>query len=357
MGAGYRHEDRTYINPLEKVEVQSGGYGPTMYWDAWQLVKWGLFGSTIHMVSNCEDITDWDISDATQMDAADEVGAGHFRTGSTSMELMDDSTTKGTFVTLDVGHRPCKPTGNANSYERNGEDWREFNWICMWVHDDTAARLADELKFQIRNDGDWATAQSVPINVGADVWELKCIDISSVTRANVDGFRFVNNRGTGSDEKVYIDSIFVTDLITGEGSNTEAMAGPVDGPVRAMPIATGQTLLPGDGVLWSKCQVSAAAENSDAVIGYVCQTDDFASRTSTDVKPTYALIASQGANAYGMAVGTGTLGEAAELAASELGFTDAGTGAEEIDSSVRFIETGTDNFHVGVHIMLQAIND
>lgn len=339
MGAGYKHEDRDYVAPVERTEIERE-FGPGFYWSAWQLSKFATFGSTIHMVSNCETVTDWDISSASNFNCV--AGTPDLRTGSDSLELDSLTTTLGSTLTLDTNHRPDR------------EDWTEFNWLCMWVHDDTAARLADELTVQIRNNGDWCTALSVPVNANVDVYEIKCIDISGIDRGCVDGFRFVDQRSSASSEKVYIDSIFVTDLITGEGSNTEIAAGPVYGPVRPIKVATGQTMVPGCGINWEACEGHLAAADDTAVVGICCQTTDFATRAGSDSNPKYVLAACSGAVVYCMNVGATVLGDGCLVGTGALGVTDANTAVTKV--FCRALETGTDNAHTAYQLQLITQN-
>ena len=290
-GAGYRHS--TVIHESLQESYRNAGPGRNIAQD--RLLKWGTQGSTIHLVSNCEDVTDWDISDSSNFNAVDD--GTDYRVGSNAIELVDAGTTTGTYVTLDDGHKP------------DGEDWTDFNWICMWVHDDTAARTAGELKFQIKNAKDWNTAISVPINSNADMYELKTISIADCDRANVTGFRFVNNRGTGSSEKVYVDYIFVTDLVTGLGTGLSLCTGPVIGPVRSFPVATGATIVPGDTVEWGAFGVNTGTANDERIIGVACQNVSTTSTVAADATPKEILVACEGAIVWmrndgsGMAVG------------------------------------------------------
>jgi hypothetical protein len=258
------------------------------------LMKQLLVGSTIRLVSNCEDVTDWDISDATNFNAVDETTDK--RTGSTAMELVDAGTTKGTFVTLDEAHRP------------DAEDWTDFAWLCMWVHDDTALRLAGELTIQIKNAGTWSDEVAVPVNSNTDVFEYKCIDISAFARGQVQGLRFVNQRGTGSSEKVYVDNIIVTDLIAGVGDGTQCYTGPVIGQCGIFPVASGQTLNPGEFVNHEACEAHAGVQNDTAVIGCVVQTKDnkFTSVVGSDTAPKEVMVALPGAIVIGRNDGTGS---------------------------------------------------
>lgn len=276
--------------------------GPGFNYDYNQRLKWATQGSTIHLISNCEDVSDWDISSTTHFDAADEAVSADVRDGSNSIEIQSKTTTTGSTLTLDDGHRP------------NDEDWSDYNWLCLWIHDDTAARTAGELKIQIRNNGDWCTALSVPVTT-VDMWQLVCIDISAVDRNNVDGFRFYDNRSSGSTEKVYVDHIFVTDLITGVGDAAALCTGPVIGPVRVFPVTTGQTILPGDTVEWAAMGVSLGTANDARIIGVACQHDSYDSIIAADATPKEILVACEGSIVWmrndgsGMAIGdSGLLG-------------------------------------------------
>jgi len=227
-----------------------------------KLMRQLAMGSTIHLVSNCEDKTDWDVEDAAQFNLDNETTI--IREGSNALETLDVGTTKGTFITMDEGHRP------------DNENWEEFGWLCMWVEDGTAVRLAGELTFQIKNAGTWSAETAVPVNSNADKYEYKCIDITGLDRGLVQGFRFVNQRGSGGSEKVYIDQIIVTDMITGVGDSVQAFTGPVwGGGCMIMTVATGQTLSGGEFVNFEKGEAHAGVQNDQAVVGAVCQTTDF----------------------------------------------------------------------------------
>jgi len=307
-GAGYRHSVVVTEGLLRYLEEA----GPGQNLDMLKRFKWASMGSTIHLVTNCEDVTDWDIEDSSNFNAVNE--ASDFRVGTNAIELVDAGTTVGTAVTLDSGHRP------------NDEDWSGFNWLCMFVHDDTAARTAGELTCQIRNSTTWGTVLSVPVTT-VDMWSMVCIDISGENRANVDGFRFVNQRGTGSDEKVYIDQIIVTDLITGTGDGDAIGTGPVIGPVRAFPIATGSTILPGDTVEWSAYGVATGTANDARILGVACQNDAFTSKVASDTVPNEVLVACEGSIVWLRNDGTGmAIGEPGILG-SDVVTEGAGTAA------------------------------
>jgi len=280
---------------LKRLSTYLEEAGPGINRELLEKMKWAAFGSTIHLVSNCEDVTDWDISDSSNFNAVDEGTIIHV--GSNSLELVDAGTTKGTYVTLDSGHRP------------KDEDWSDFNWCCFDICDDTAAREAGELTFQIRNNGSWQTALDVPTITTVDMFETVCVDISGVSRNHVDGFRFVNQRGTGSSEKVYISMIYVTDLITGTGDGSAISTGPVIGPVRVFPVETGATILPGDTVEWSAFGVATGTANDERIIGVACQHNAYTSVTASDTAHKEILVAVEGSivmlrnDGTGMAVG------------------------------------------------------
>jgi len=272
MGAGYRH-----YNPImENMNVQAAsGYGERFL----KLLKYAAVGSTVQLVSNTEASTDWDASSAT-FDLTDETTDKRVD-GSNCLELVDDTSATGGFASLDKDHRP------------NGEDWDWAGWICMWIHDDTGARTAGELTFQIRNNGTWSAETAVPTLAAADFYELRCIDITGLARGNVDGFRFVDNRITGTDEKVYIDNIFITDLITGIGDATAIGTGPVRGPVISLPVQTGSTIVYGDMVEWGVMGVATGTANDTRIIGIACQDKDSSgtSVVASDTVPAEVLVA------------------------------------------------------------------
>lgn len=308
-GAGYRHQ--VVVTEDLKRYLQEAGPGQNL--DLLRRLKWASMGSTKHLVSNCEDVTDWDISSASDFNAVNETTIIY--TGSNALELVDVSTTTGTFVTLDDSHRP------------QNEDWSEFNWLCIHIADHSAtARLAGELKVQIRNNGDWCTAISVPVVQTTAMFELKCIDISAVARNHVDGFRFVNNRGTGSSEKCYISEVFVTDIITGVGDGTATFTGPAYGRIIALPIATGSTIVPGDPVKWTVNGVGTLAANEFVCVGVACQhTPVETSRVAADATPKEMLIAMPGSIVWGRNSGTGCAAGEPALQASDTVNEAAGT--------------------------------
>lgn len=288
-GAGYGR----MIVVTEDLRRYMQEMGPGQNLDLLRRLKWAGVGSTKHLVSNCEQSTDWDASNASHFAVTDEATIIH--SGDNSLELVDAGTTTGTFITLDEGHRP------------QNEDWSEFNWLCLDICDHSAtARLADELKVQIRNNGDWCTALSVPTVATTAMYELLCIDISGVARAHVDGFRFVNNRGTGSSEKVYVSEIYVTDVITGVGDGTAVFTGPAFGRIIALPLATGAiTVVPGDPVKWQVNGINTLAANEYVCVGVACQhTPVETSRVGADATPKEMLVALPGSIVWGRNDGT-----------------------------------------------------
>jgi len=294
-GAGFKN-----MNPIfpELQEIQKENI---ITKDALKKLKVLAMGSTIHLVSNCEDVTDWDISDSSVFNAVNETS--DIRTGSNAIELVDVGTTKGDFVTLDDVHRP----------ER--EDWGEFNWLCLWIHDDSALRLTGELTIQIRNNLTWCTAINVPVCQSADMFEYKCIDISGIDKNNVDGIRFVNQRGTGSDEKVYIDQIIVTDFITGVGDGAAIGVGPVIGPCAIAEVISGATILPGDTVQFAQPGVKLGVADGFELIGVAGQFEATDSYVASDTAPVEVIYAAQGATVMFRNDGTGlAIGNSGKLA-------------------------------------------
>jgi len=289
-GAGYRHT--TVVN--EGLTRYMDEMGPGNNLDFLRRLKWATQGSTIHVVSNCQDVTDWDISDSSAFNAVDEATVVNY--GDNSLELFDITSTTGTFVTLDAGHRPVD------------EDWTEFNWMCFSICD-AVARTAGEYTFQIRNNGEWSAEVAVPTITTVAMFETVCADISGLDKGNVDGFRFVNQRGTGSSEKVYVDSIIVTDIITGTGDGDAIGTGPVIGPIRSFPLIIGATILPGDAVQWEVGGVNTGSGNDAALLGIACQSTAYSSLVSAEATPKEIFIACQGAVVYlrndgsGMSVG------------------------------------------------------
>ena len=66
MGAGYRHAS-VLLDSMR--EAGKTGFGETNFL---KYMKYGTVGSTIRFVSNCEDVTDWDISNSSHFNAVDE---------------------------------------------------------------------------------------------------------------------------------------------------------------------------------------------------------------------------------------------------------------------------------------------
>ena len=323
-GAGGRQETRIYTQLTDVMKEWGPGFNKT----AFKMLQYASRGSDIHLVSNCESVTDWDISDTTNFNCVNE--GTYIRTGSNSLEMVDGAAAEG-YITLDDGRRP------------QGEDWGEYNWIGMWVYDDTALRLTGELKVQIRNNLVWGAAMSVPVNTTAGVYEYKCIDMTGQARDRVDGFRFVNNR-IGSAEKVYVDEIIVTDLITGAGAgSTTLSAGPVIGPVREFPIKTGETMTPGLACNWEGADgLCAAAADDTAIVGICCQDVPFTTLVAADATPKRCLVAMPGSIVIMRNGSSGaTLADGALLASGVVTLTDATTNV--IKSFARSLETATAN--------------
>ncbi len=229
-------------------------------------------GSDYHILSNMEDVTDWDISNASVFNAENDTT--DIRVGSNCIKLIDIGATKGDFVTLDLVHRP----------ER--EDWGMMNWLCMWVHDETGLRLAGELTIQIRNNLEWGAEIAVPLNQTVDAYEYKCINIQALARDNVDGFRFVNQRGSGGSEAVFVDEIIVTNFITGVGNGNSVATGPVLGAkIVPIPVLSGQTIVPGDCVSMDSMGVSTSAADDFNIIGIAGQFEAIDSVVASDIAP------------------------------------------------------------------------
>lgn len=284
-GGGYRH-----LDVVQDIETENARIGLAAEKNI-ALLRRLASGSIIRVVSNCESITDFDIEDSGNFDVTAE--ATKNRTGSSALLLDDAGSTKGKFLTLDVDRRPLR------------EDWTGFNWLCMWVEDVSALRLAGELTIQISNNRNFSSEISVPVCQTADKPEYKCIDITGVARGAVDGFRFVNQRGTGSNEKVVIDEIIVTDMITGVGDGTQAFTGPVRGPCQVWPVASGETLNPGETVNFQAGELTAGVQNDTSLIGVVCQVSPTTSTVATDTALKEVIIAAAGAVVIGRWDGTG----------------------------------------------------
>ena len=321
-GGGYRHS--TILQDTEAVNVKTG----LAQIEHMKMLRRLASGSIVRLVSNCEDVADWDISDSANFSAVDETTDK--RVGSNSIELVDAGTTKGTYVTLDNEHKP------------NREDWSDFSWLCMWIHDDTGLRLADELKIQISNNGDWSAEVSVPVCQTADLFEYKCIDISALDRGSVDGFRFVNRRGTGSSEKVYVDEIIVTDMITGVGDGTQACTGPVKGPCIILPVADGQTINPGEFVNFEAGEAHAGVQNDQAVIGVAVQYTPTTSTVGADATPKEVLVATEPAIVIARNDATGAaLSDAVMIASGNITMDEAVAAREKYIAIA--LETATAN--------------
>jgi hypothetical protein len=295
-------------------------------------LRWASQGSTIQVVSNCEGISDWDVGSATNFNC---IAQATGRENNGSISLVNTTTTAGDTLTLNDSHRP------------QGEDWSDFNWICMWVQDVTTVRTAAyNYTFQIRNNGEWSVEIALPIVGTHTVWELKCINIEAYARGNVDGFRFVHRRGANAGVAVYIDNIIVTDLITGVGSAATMCTGPVIGSVRVMPVNSGQTVYPGDPLNWLTSGVSLAAADDIAVVGVMCQNTAITSEVATDTVLREVLVACEGAIVLCRNDGTGcAIGKAGHIGTASIILTVGAGGAasgSELDC-FRCLEASTGN--------------
>lgn len=307
------------------------------------LLKRCAIGSTIHLVSNCESVTDWDIQDASYFNATAE--GTKKRTGSHALNLIDVGSTKGYKVTLDENRRP------------KNEDWTNFYWLCMWIEDVSALRLTGELTVQIRNNGSWSSEIAVPVCTTADVAEYHCIDISGVARGSVDGFRFVDRRGSGGSEVTIVDEIIVTDMITGTGDATQIFTGPVRGNCFVATVATGQTLNPGEMVNWELGHAHAGVDGDAALVGVVCQVnpDDATSWVGSDTAPKEVLIAGVGSILIARMGTSATAGDGLMIESGNITLED-GAG-NNINLVAKALETGedtADNYVQLIQVSLEA---
>lgn len=311
MGAGKRH----YTQLLPNV-AELGNLGGAQNRTTLQRLLWMSRGSTIQLVNNCEAIADWSIEDTAQLNAVIE--DTDIVTGTYSLELVDVGTTKGTVVELAEEKRP------------DHEDWTWANYLCFYVHDDTAVRLAGELTFQIRNGVTWGAEIAVPVVSNADVFEYKAVYIGGENRSDVTGFRFVNQRGTGSSEKVYIDSIIVTDIVAGCGNGVTVAVGPVIGKILPMRLETG-SIYPGNIANMENGLLTAGAADDTQLIGPVCCTKDALvaiTAAATILKEVW--VAQEGSLVHMRTDGSGgASGDACKLGASGLVITEMSTTVEK----------------------------
>jgi len=323
-GAGYRNYT-TLLDSLEEYAKEGFGKKPL------KLIKWAAVGSTIRLVSNCEDVTDWDIEDSGNFNCVNETSTK--LTGSNALELVDVGGTVGTAVTMDDAHRP------------KNEDWSDFFWLCLWVYDDTGARLTGELTVQVRNNGDWSAELPVPINSNADKWEVKCIYIGGIARGRVDGFRFVNRRGDSASEKVYVDRILVTDLVAGEGNGSVLCSGPVIGPVRPFQVASGKTIIAGAPVNMEEGEADTGAQNDIALIGIACcEEQDTDGVVASDNVPAEVLVACAGAKVWARNDGSGcNAGAGVLLASGNKTVTANATNADHKLNFLKALDAGAAN--------------
>ena len=320
-GAGYRHSKVLIDSSMQEAK---SGYDE----DFLRKMKYATMGSTIQLVNNCEAKEDWDAS-GSYFTIADETSDKRCD-GSNSIELVNASVIKGGTIALDATHRP------------NREDWRWANWLCLWVHDETTLRSSDQLLFQIRNNGNWSPEINVPIPTVVDAFQLRCVDITGLQRGCVDGFRFVDRRGKGSSLKVYIDEIFITDLITGTGDGNAIGTGPVFGKVIPMPVVTGSTIVPGDAVEWGVMGVATGTTADHRIVGIACQAEPIDPVAATDANPKEILVAIPFSVVYLRNDGTGM----AQGAQGKLGsdVVSASVGSDTSDAEDGFcisLETST----------------
>lgn len=335
-GAGHRHSTVMLesLNHYAKTGLANQ--------DFLGLLKRCAIGSTIHLVSNCESVTDWDISSSGVFNATAE--GTKIRTGSHALNLITVTTTNGTFVTLDEDRRP------------NREDWTNFYWLCMWIEDVSALRLTGELMFQISNNGNWSAETAIPVCTTADVAEYHCIDISGLARGSVDGFRFVNRRA-GSGETVIIDEIIVTDMITGTGDATQIFTGPVRGNCFVATVKQGETLNPGEMVNFELGHVTAGVDGDAALVGVVCQVDpDVAtSWVGSDTAPKEVLIAGIGSILIARMGTAATAGDGMMIESANITLEDGG--GTNINLVAKVLETGedtADNYVQLIQVSLEA---
>ncbi len=300
--------------------------------DELKKLRWAAQGSTIRIVSNCEGIADWDVGSTVTFACVAET-TDYFE-GSACLSLVNTTTTPGDFCTLDDDHSP------------DGEDWSEFNWLCMWIHDKTTLRTtANNYKFQIRNAGVWSAEVALNINTTATTWEFQCMDISGVDRNCVDGFRFVHQRGANAGAECFVDLIQLADVITGTGNAATMGTGPVIGSIRTFPIATGSTITPGLPVTLTAGGAAAGTTDSIAVIGIACQEKaTSAGWAATDTILREVLVAVEGSFVWCRGDDTGcTIGNAGHCGTSALNVVKgAGAGASGAELGwLRAMETTT----------------
>jgi len=285
--------------------------------DELKRLRWATQGSTIHLISNCEGIDDWDVGSTTNFAC---VASGTAREGNGSVSLVNTTTTAGDTLTMDEAHRP------------QGEDWTEFGWVCMFIHDTTTLRTAAaNYTFQIRNAGVWGNEIALNINTTATTWEFQCMDISGEQRNNVDGFRFVHRRGASAGAVVLVDYIIATDLITGIGDAAAVGTGPVIGPVRTFLANTGTTIVPGDAVNFVAPGVTTGSAGDISIVGIACQAigDPATGWAATDTVLREVLVATEGAIVLVRGDDTGAaIGHGIKLG-SDVAVVSAGAGTSD----------------------------
>ena len=193
------------------------------------------------------------------------------------------------------------------------------------------------------NNLTWCDGLAVPVCQSADMFEYKCINIQGIDRANVDGFRFVNQRGSGGSEKVYIDEIIVTNVITGVGDGVRVATGPImAGNIMPLPIQSGATITPGETVEWSSMGIIEGTDSDEGIIGIACQFEGDGAIVASDTAPKEAWVAISGIFLL-RNDGTGLVKGAAGIIASNVVDAGVGTGtaAAETDCLVSLEDSTT----------------
>ena len=176
----------------------------------------------------------WDESDNGTFDKADVASAV---TGA-GVKLTATSAGNGTQTIstddIDGGSQPpvSRPEGEVGQM-----NWEESDFVGFWAKPDTAGDFATagDLKFNIKNNGDWGTAVNVPALAGTLTnWERLEIDITSFQRDRVEAIRFELNSGPSAGEDISIDEVIRYKFGNGYG--------PVMGKCEPFPIVSGSTV-------------------------------------------------------------------------------------------------------------------
>ena len=331
-GAGYRQMIGNVLvdSPVELAKLGFDDY------DVQRLVWRMLFGSQIRLVSNCEEIEDWDVENSTHFNGVEQTTPStDYYGGSTSLELATGSgiTEVGTAVTMDEEHRP------------DNENWDWASFLCFWIHDDTTLRAGTDLIVQIRNAGVWQSVKYVPTNAAADIFEYKVIDIRDWDRDRVDGFRFVNNRLVAS-KLCYVDEIIVTDLVAGRGNGVTIGVGPVRGPVRPYRMETGSIRV-GDAVNLENGLATKGVDADVGIIGLACSNiggaaDEYL--TATDANPKEVWVAVHGSIVIMRNGTTVDSGDNVVIESGDLTTEVIAAGAEAQETFARHVGRGTDTW-------------